>query len=258
MRKNPDDPDRVTFNFLFRFSKAFRITPFRLKKPAMKFHIPLMLLLMAVSPACRKTGNGDVEPYKGKDYFPVNSGHEVTYDVVDITKDQTTGLWDTLSYQVKEVIAGSYTDADGRETKRIERYMKNDSTAGFVLYKIWAANLLTSTAHRVEDSIRYIKLNFPQNAGVTWDGNSLNSLADRFYRYTELHVPLTLGALTFDSTCTVLQFQESNAFQDALFLEKYATNVGMIYKINKEIIKGGTTDTIWARIHTETLVSFVK
>lgn len=199
-----------------------------------------------------------MEPYKGKNYFPVNTGHQLIYDVEHITKATGSLNWVTLHYQIKEIITGTYMDSQGRETQRIERYQKSDTTGGFVLYKVWASNLLTSTAHREEDSIRYIKLTFPQNMGVAWDGNGQNNFADRFYKYTELHVPFTLGSLTFDSTCTVLQIKETNGYHDIDFTERYATNVGMIYKVNKEIVFGSNSDTIRADIYKETLVSFVK
>ena len=220
------------------------------------------LLLVFVS-ACKKIPKDDVEPYKGKNYFPVNTGHELVYNVEHITKSSFTGLWDSAQYQIREIIAGTYLDNEGRQTQRIERYIKNDTTPNWTIYKVWAANLLNSTGQRVEDNIRYIKLYFPQYLDKTWDGNVQNNLGGRYYRYLNLHVPLTLGSLYFDSTCTVLQYEEGTLIDSSYYAEKYATNIGMIYRENKDINYNycgiPSCDTIIdANIYRETLVSFIK
>ena len=219
------------------------------------------VLLFGIS-SCKKD-NSEEEPYKGKNYFPVNTGHELIYEVDLITKSNFTGLWDSAHFQIKEVIAGTYLDNEGRETQRIERFIKNDTTPDWTIYKVWASNLLTSTGQRVEDNIRYIKLYFPQYKDKNWDGNVQNTLGTRYYKYTDLHVPLTMGSLTFDSTCTVLQYEDTTLINSNFYQEKYATNVGMIYRINRDISYNycglPSCDTILdAYIYQETLVSFIK
>lgn len=219
----------------------------------------LLLLVILISlgflSACKKIPKDDVEPYKGKSYFPTNTGHELIYEVESIKKNQISGQWDTAFYEIKETITGSFIDSVGRETQIIERYIKNDTTSNFVPYKTWAANLLTSTAHRIEDNIRFIKLVFPQNPGGYWDANSLNNLGVRYYRYTALHEPSNLMGLAYDSTCTILQFADSSLTQNKYYLEKYATKVGMIYKINQELTFDLTGAPINGFIYKETLVS---
>jgi hypothetical protein len=229
----------------------------------MKKIIVLGVLAVVMMQSCKKIKEDDVEPYKGKNYFPVNTGHEVIFDVKNIMKSSVTGLWDTAAYQVKEVSTGTYTDPEGRLTQTIERYIDNDTTSGFVLYKTWAASLLTSSAHRVEDNIRYIKLIFPQSTSNVWDGNSLNTLGQKNYHYAELHVPLTVGSLAFDSTCTVVQADDSTVFggtiKDVNYnVEQYATNVGLIYKINMHITYTANDTIQSAAIYTETIKSYIE
>lgn len=208
--------------------------------------------------SCKKIKKDDEEPYKGRSYFPVNDGHEVVYDVVHIIKNLSTGLYDTSRYQVKEITNGTYTDADGRETHKVNRYIDNDTTSGFVFYKEYAANLLTSTAHRVEDQIRYIRLYFPQYLNKPWDGHALNTLGGRYYKYTTLHVPLTLGSLSFDSTLTVLQAFDSTQTSFTHYEEKYAAKVGMIYKKNEDVNFDLQDSITYHSKYTETLVSYIK
>jgi hypothetical protein len=217
----------------------------------------IIVATIFVCSSCKKSKD-EVEPYKGKDYFPVNIGHEVVYDVRLITYDNFTGIWDTAAYQIKEITDSTFKDSQNRETQRIVRYIDNDTTAGFIPYKVWTANLTTSTGQREEDNIRYIKLNFPQNLNMTWDGNSLNTLRLQYYKYISLHAPLTLNGIPYDSTCTVLQQKDSDLTKNYFSEEKYATNVGMIYKINQKILYDSIGAVHSASIYTETTASFKK
>ncbi|MFM7079527.1 MAG: hypothetical protein ACKOYC_07020 [Bacteroidota bacterium] len=56
-------------------------------------------------------------------YVPTNVGHEVVYDVQLIVKDEFTGIQDTTSYQLKELIESNFIDIAERPTQRIERYV---------------------------------------------------------------------------------------------------------------------------------------
>ncbi len=216
----------------------------------------LLMLSLLCAIGCKKIKKEDEEPYKGRTYFPVNVGHEVVYEVEKVTKSATTGISDTVHYQIKEITTGTYIDSEGRSTAQVDRFI--DSTgSGFIHLNTWAANLLTSTAHRVENSIRYIKLIFPMEVNHNWDGNGLNTLGGRYYKITNMHIPLTQGTLAFDSTCTVLQYNDSSATHWNYYVEKYATKVGLIYKINQDLQYDAAGDSILSgTVYTETLVSY--
>lgn len=212
--------------------------------------------------ACKKD-NAIEESVLQRDYFPVNVGHELIYDVEYITKSGFSGIWDSSLYQIKEVITETYLDNEGRETQRIERFIKNDTSTTWTIYKVWASNRLNETGERVEDNIRYIKLNFFLSLNKGWDGNSKNTLGLRTYQYTSMNEPLTLGSLTFDSTLTVLQFEDSTLINANYYVEKYASKIGMIYRENKDInynfCGNPSCDSIIdAYIYKETLVSYIK
>jgi hypothetical protein len=221
-----------------------------------------LLCIMLFIHACKKD-NAIVEPAISKDYFPVDSGHEVIYDVELFTKSSFTGLWDSTIYQIKEVIAGTFLDNQNRETQRIERYIKNDSLPDWTIYKVWAANRFSTKAQREEDNIRYVKLNFTQPVGMEWNGNAENTLGTRMYRYVSIDEPFALGSLLFDSTCTVLQFEESNLIDSSYYAETYAAGVGLVFKENKDIHYNycgnpACDSIIDAYIYREKAVSFVK
>lgn len=186
--------------------------------------------------SCKKENNQGV--YLGYDYFPTNVGHWIIYQCDSVYynsfKSPKAG-WDTINYQIREVIDSIYSDNEGRPTIRIVRYkrMAGDSTpwSSIVLKeKVWSGNLLSSTAQRQEDNYRYIKLIFPVNLNSQWNGNADNTLPAYNYQYTAVNTPASIGSAHFDSTLTVLQLNNSTFLEYQYYLEQYATNVGLVYR----------------------------
>jgi hypothetical protein len=187
-----------------------------------------VMLLMA---SCKK--DKSVQPLnEGYNYFPDNVGHYVIYNVDSIALNFLyTQPIDTFKYQIKEVIDSLYTDLTGRPTQRIVRYKRTDTTKPWVIQKVWSGNLTSTTAERTEDNEKYIRLIFPINLNATWNGNSYNTLGAMTYQYTSLDAPYTINTVPFDSTLAVLQDSNLNLVQHQFYFERYARNVGRIYKV---------------------------
>ncbi len=163
-------------------------------------------------------------------YYPTNIGHWVTYDVDSTYYNDFTGTVITYHYKIKELIASTYLDLQNRPTQRIERYKCTDSTA-WNLAEVWASNLTTTTAERVEENIRFIKLSFPPVEGKTWNGNAYNTLGELDYVYNNINEPYTINGSTFDSTVTVIQECDTNNLVYYKYMtEMYAKNIGLIFK----------------------------
>jgi hypothetical protein len=165
------------------------------------------------------------------DYFPSNVGHEIIYDIDSISKSDFTNQIDTFHFQIKEVIESIITDNEGRPTLRFERYKRSDESKPWVIFKVWSANLTNTTAEKKEDNITYIKLVFPVMLNKRWNGNVMNDLDDKEYRYISANLPESFNSFIFDSALTVLQ----NNFDDRIIskdyeVEKYATRTGMFFK----------------------------
>lgn len=176
-----------------------------------------------------------VKNYLG--YFPLDQGRWVIYDVdsiVHLEDDDATNRPDTsiatFHFQIMEVIDESFTDGEGNEAFRISRFKRQDSSQPWDFQGIWIQNLTFNSAQRVEDNIRYVKLAFPFSFQATWNGNAYNSFLTEDYLYSDIHVPSTIGSLSFDSTVTVLQLQDFNLIHRIFKQEKYANHVGLIYK----------------------------
>lgn len=211
--------------------------------------------------SCNKSNEDPI--YAGYDYFPVNTGQFIIYEVDSIKKDAFTGLVTHSKYQIKEVIASTFTDNEGRPTLRIERFRKDTFFfQDWTIYQVWTANLTSTTAQRFEDNKRYLKLIFPVKNGSTWNGNSMNTDDVEDYAYVEVHEPDIINQLTFDSVLTVLQADDlNNLITPKYKLEKYATGVGLIYRKKFEVTMKtnpltGTLDTSDFVDYTERILNY--
>ena len=194
-------------------------------------------------------------------YYPAAVGDSLIYDVELITKDEFTGIQDTQIYQLLEVVESIFNDNQGRPTHRLERYTRSTPGDPWVISDVWTSNLTSSWVERKEENVTYVKLAFPITPSMTWNGNVLNTQDPLTYRYQDLHQPMSLGSLSFDSTLTVLQRDEDYFTERYYFIEKYANHVGLIYRENIEIIKDnsipGQTGIKSQRKYKETLVSYI-
>lgn len=187
----------------------------------------------------------------GYAYYPVNIGHWVMYEV-----DST--VWDdffpvdspqhvrTYNYDIKEIIESEYYDNEGRLTQRLERYQKSCDTCNWFIKDVWAVNLTPSTAEKVEENYRYVKLVFPIESSALWNGNAFNTLGEQDYEYEDIFEPCTVNSInfdstlntnTFDSTVTVIEKPESasNAIEGFNQYAIYARNVGMVFRRYRDV-----------------------
>lgn len=199
----------------------------------------------------------------GYNYFPDDIGSYVIYEVDSIAYDDKSHAPDTTRYLLKEVIESTFLDISGRPTLRIERYKKmyNDTVSYDSLPwtgpRIWFANKTSTTAEKVEENDRYIKLVFPSKVGKEWDGNTFNTLGQKYYEIISIDEAESVNSIAFDSVITVKQFEEINFIEYIYEAEKYARNVGLIYKVRDSLYDGGTLDTI-GYTYTQKIVSYGK
>jgi hypothetical protein len=195
----------------------------------------LLLVICALWLSCSK----DEPVYvldEGYNYFPVEIGRYVIYDVDSIVHNDFTQTVDTFKYQVKEYFESSFSDNSGRSTLRIERYKKsyNDtlpySLVPWTLSDVWKANRTNTTAEKVEEDVRYVKLSFPVEEEKTWNGNVYNTLGEQDFTYEDIDTRRTIGNIVFDSTLFVEQENSENLIEKKYYVEIYGKNVGLIYK----------------------------
>jgi len=222
-----------------------------------KTGIYLFLLLATIVVSCVDDDSNTSPSGLIYSYFPTNVGHEVVYDATLITKEDFGGAQDTDIYQVKQVIESIFMDNQGRPTQRLERYRRNTPNDPWIISDVWTSTMTSARVEQVEENIPYIKLVFPINSTITWNGNSLNTLDPQDYEYDDLHQADVIGGIAFDSTLTVFQSDFIDIFNTYYQIEKYAPGVGLIYKEDIYIETNYPLPGIKSqRLYTQTIVSW--
>lgn len=176
----------------------------------------------------------------GYEYFPVKVGSFVIYQVDSLFYNDFTSTIDTFRFQVKEKIAGSFTDLSDRPSLRIERYYRKNESEDWIVKDIWYSNRTPNSAEKVEENIRFVKIVFPLKKDLSWDGNRFNTLGEQNYQIAKLHEFFQLNGLTFDSIINVSQAADSNLIEKKLAYEIFAKHVGLVYKKNLYILDKDT------------------
>jgi hypothetical protein len=205
-------------------------------KESMKFNnFTIFILGLFLIFSCKKN-DSDNTPDIGKDYFPIKVGSYIIYDVDSSFYDDfyIPTKVTTTQFQLKEKIQSIYYDNQNRPTARLERYIRTTSNMAWNLKNVWSMNITSTTAERVEENVRFIKLVFPVKAKQIWNTNNQNTLEERILKYTSVDEPETIGNLSFNAVATteyddggeILTNREYNS-------EKFAKNIGLVYR--KEI-----------------------
>jgi len=200
-----------------------------------------MLLLFS----CKKDAD-TVVVNKGYNYAGLNVGNYVVYDVDSIFYDDFDQSTNPFYFQIKEVVDSRYIDAEGQEAYKLIRYKKDTAVSpNWELQVVWNAKITNTTYQKVEDNKRYVKLIFPVKTGKSWNGNSLNNDGAWQYEYMSVHTPEAIGNSILDSVVTVTQFDDGGEIliQRQFYQEKFAANVGMVYKKVIDIKKAFNNQT---------------
>lgn len=209
--------------------------------------------------ACSKDKNETALPgsLAGSEYFPDDSGLTRIYQADSVYWDEFTGSKGIKSFQIKETIAGYFTDAEGRRTMRIERF-KKDSTGNWIIYRVWSAVKTLTVAETQEENKRYVKLRFPASVGTTWNGNVFNTDEAQNYKVTLTGVADQINGLNFTNTLHVEEEDlPPNLLYDKQQETRYAKGIGAYRKFKSDLnfvfISG---DTASGYIYTEKLISY--
>lgn len=170
----------------------------------------------------------------GYDYFPLETGRYAIFDV-DETYYALTANPIVRTYQVKDEVGESFTDLTGDEAFKLFRYSRKDELASWQLDSVWIAKRTPNRAIRTENNVPFVKMVFPLEEQLTWNGNALNNKGEDDYRLEAIAKPYQLPSQAFDRTITVVQQADTlSIIGKEKRIEVYAQDVGLIYK---ELIK---------------------
>ena len=198
----------------------------------MKRLIPLILLsiLLVFFLSCKKENPEQDNISKGMNYFPLEQGKYIIYEITEITIDKPSEYYDTVIYYIKELTESIYIDNQSEQAYRIERYIRYNETDEWNIHQVWSSKLTNISAQKVEENQRFVKIRFPVKIGLSWNGNIYNDLDLKKYEITDIHYSENINGFNFDSCLLVIQKNSESLIHKDLELEIYAWNIGMIYK----------------------------
>lgn len=191
--------------------------------------------------SCKKKTDPPVEV--GYDYAPTTIGKYVVYDVDSIVYDDFTHDTLEFKYRIKEKLAENITDNEGRPAIKLIRYIKKYNpnisydNMNWVIKDVWTYTKTNTTLEVVEEDVRFTKLSFPVNESATWNGNAQNTLGEREYKYNYIDKTESINGHSFDNVLYVEQKDDKgkNAIHREFYIEKYAKNVGLVYREIKDL-----------------------
>jgi hypothetical protein len=169
----------------------------------------------------------------GYNYFPINEGDYLLYDVVDSSfqgTDMTKAI--VTRYQLKEEIHEPVTVADESRNQIYLYYRPTGTDWNDYPDSNWTEFTSNARAVRIENNVRFVKLVFPLQVGKSWDGNISDTIRDAQDYYTMKNVKRSFSydSLNYSSTVSIVQFDNSSALDDNYSVEVYAEDRGLVYK----------------------------
>ena len=194
-----------------------------------------MIMLVAIV-SCKDEKLDPSSAVLGYEYFPLSTGKWIEYQVDSIVHLDVDDVYeiDTAiryhSYQVREVVDTPFIDAENQEAFVVLRYRRESDSLPWTFSGLWTAKITSSSAQRVEDNIRFVRMKFPIKSSDTWNGNAYNFFPVEEYTYEVLYEPGQWGSLYFDSTVTVLQNEFISNINRTYKREIYAAGTGLVFK----------------------------
>lgn len=193
--------------------------------------------------SCVKNETEKTGTHGDEKYFPLKIGQIREYQVDSVLFRQGKLLDSTRSY-VKEEIINVIKDTLGDEYILLKSYRKK-------LTDIWkplasyTARLVQGKAVRNEGNIHFISLVFPFSDQLTWNGLALLKEDQEFnvagesvqifqgwepFKIINLPKAEQIGSFNLNEVITVLQTDEEDILNKRYSVEKYAKDIGLVYK----------------------------
>jgi len=202
-----------------------------LKKYLFRF---FLLTVILFTQACKKETTQIPKEETGYQYFPLQNGKILIYNITEISIDKASDINDTLQYQLKEEIDSCFLDDEQDSVWRITRYWRSTEADSWKVKSVWTAKRTALNAQQVEENHRYIKLVFPVKKGQEWDGNRYNNLDEETYTVSDISSE-TIENQQFDTVLTVVEKNENTLVSKKYKVEQYASGIGLIYRENTDL-----------------------
>ncbi len=219
--------------------------------------------------SCAKKKIPESSALLGLDYYPTTIGRYVVYDVDSTIYNSLAQDTIITKYRIKEKITETFTDNEGQDALRLERYIKkykpNKSydSIPWTIKEVWMVNANKKSVQVVEGNVRYTKLIFPIQQGTAWDGNAKNTIGEWVYTYEYIDKAETIGLKQVDKVLNVKQKNYRTLISYQNYNEKYAKGIGLVYREITDILSNNVIANVPVEgriedgiIYKQTLVTY--
>jgi hypothetical protein len=194
-----------------------------------KKYINYFILLLSLYSCSTSTTTPDPAAPNESNVFYPQTGTFIIYEVSQ-TQYSLVSQPIVSSFQLKESVKGTFQDAQGQESLRIERYRRETENQAWKLDSVFTAKRQIDKALKTESNQTYIKLVFPLKDNLKWDGNALNAQGKDDYELRKVNQNYQIGSKIYPNSVTVIQQNDSTLVSQDKRIEVYAVNIGLIYK----------------------------
>jgi hypothetical protein len=219
--------------------------------------------------SCAKKKIPDSTSLLGLEYYPTTIGKYVIYNVDSTIYNSLAQTTITTQYQIKEKITEKFTDNEGQEALRIERYikkynpLKSYDSIPWVIKEVWMINATNKSIQVVEGNVRYTKMIFPIQLNASWNGNAKNTIGEWLYSYNYIDKAETIGTTKLDKVLLIKQKEYRTLISYQNYNEKYAKGVGLVYREITDILSNNVIANVPVEgriedgvIYKQTLVTY--
>ncbi|MBK8700493.1 MAG: hypothetical protein IPN29_13565 [Saprospiraceae bacterium] len=178
-----------------------------------------------------------------KAYYPLESGKFITYKYDSIVYDDQGFTKYNLSGYIREVTGELLKNTEDEQQYRLIKYWRKDTTDMWLLTDVETITATDGKLIRTEENLPFIRLVFPNDPNIRWNGNALfdeNTTVKVYgepikmfqgwsYEVINKDVPLTLPAIALDSTLEVIEVDDdASIFSKRYVKQVYAKDIGPV------------------------------
>ena len=199
------------------------------------FILPILLFL-----SCKK--ETEKLAVQGEEYFSYEIGQTRYYqcDSIQYNSFDAQNPVKEVSFIIKEHVKDTFTDDEGKEVFRLERFISYDNDTSYSFFNLATIQIDKLGIQFYENNSRYLRMSFPIREKRSWDGNVYNNLDRQRYVYTIVNEPYSNGFLNFDEIVRINQRNELTIISEKIENFTYGKNFGLIEKNIKNIDVDGS------------------
>ncbi|MFM6944324.1 MAG: hypothetical protein ACKOXV_03480 [Bacteroidota bacterium] len=218
-------------------------------------HSLYILVAATVLASCKKE-NTVLSGNNKSAYLPLAIGKSISYHVDSTVWDDINSVKTTVTYDLKYVMADTFSDNMKRLTYRVDIYRRANGNSNWKANNVMYITDADSSVEWFEDNVRFVKMVFPVTENYTWDGNSKVNLADPdlyylngwVYKFTNVAKPFSNGYAGYGDAVIVKQIDyhlndlntPGVSFVEKTYAQEvFAKNVGLVYRELTHYVKNG-------------------